>query len=62
MKCQYWWIDHMTKGNPVKHCENEDAKYLTCDFIDAIVCEKCKCRCYPNPLTEEQVKNISKRH
>ncbi len=60
MKCEYWWLDHMTEGNPLTHCENEAAAYFTCDFIDAVVCEKCRCRCYKTcpPMTEEEIKEF----
>ncbi len=57
MKCEYWWLDHSKLKSPVKHCENEGAAYFTCDFNDAIVCEKCRCRCYSScpPMTDEEI-------
>jgi hypothetical protein len=62
MTCQYWYINHEEKGSPIVHCNNEDAKYLTCDYIDAIVCEKCRCRCYSKViLTDEQIQEILQR-
>lgn len=65
MKCEYWWINYHVKHElgkltPIKHCENEDARYSTCDFVDAIVCKECSCRCYKNcpPMTDEDIKEL----
>lgn len=65
MKCEYWWLDHtvgFVKGQPtpVKYCQNEDARYYTCDYHGAIVCSKCRCRCYSTmkPLTDEEISEI----
>ncbi len=60
MKCEYWWLDHTKIKAAVKHCDNEGAAYFTCDFIDAVVCEKCRCRCYKtcSPMSEKEIKEF----
>lgn len=65
MKCEYWSIDYGKKHKlgeptPIKHCQNEGAAYFCCDFIDALVCKECACRCYKScsPMSEEDIKEF----
>lgn len=65
MKCEYWHIDYTKKSelgkpSPTKHCENEAVGDFACDFIDAVVCNEHRCRCYKTctAWTEEEMKEF----
>lgn len=63
MKCEYFSFNFLDDSNKkIKSCDNQNARYFTCDFINGIVCEKHRCRCYKKmtPLTDEQIEKILK--
>lgn len=65
MKCEYSSISYFDDNEfqvKITSCENEEARYFTCDFMSGIVCEKHRCRCYKKmtPLTDEQIEKILK--
>ena len=52
-------MKYNSKPPEMVYCQNENARYLTCDFVDAIVCEKCRCRCHKTyVLTDEEIQDI----
>jgi hypothetical protein len=61
MKCEYWYLDHCGNGK-VTHCDNEAVGEFACDFLDAVVCEKHRCRCYKTcpAWTDEEMKEFIK--
>lgn len=58
MKCEYWYVSH--EDNKIIYCDNEAVGDFACDFIDAVVCDKHRCRCYKTcpAWTEEEMKEF----